>query len=59
MGRGEIFDAKFKRALAEQSELADLYHVASFDEPTKRELREQIAEAVRNTAAMPISKGGT
>lgn len=26
--------------------------VAAFDEPTKRELREQIAEAVRNTAAM-------
>jgi hypothetical protein len=27
---------------------------ADFNQPTKRELREQLAEAVRNTVAMPI-----
>jgi hypothetical protein len=51
---GDAFDTKFKRAIAEHDDAGFSARAASFDEPTKRELREQIAEAVRNTAALPI-----
>lgn len=54
--RGDAFDAKFKRAVAENDDAGFSARAAAFDEPTKRELREQIAEAVRNTAAM--QRGG-
>jgi len=50
--QGDAFDNRFKRAVAENDERGFAARAASYDEPTKRELREQIAEAVRNTAAM-------
>ena len=52
--RGDGFDAKIKRTIADDLDHGFAARAAAFDEPTKRELREQIAEAVRNTAAMPV-----
>jgi hypothetical protein len=50
--RGDAFDNRFKRAVTDNDERGFAARAAAYDEPTKRELREQIAEAVRNTAAM-------
>ncbi|WP_316234990.1 MULTISPECIES: hypothetical protein [unclassified Bradyrhizobium] len=49
---GEAFDRKFKRCADEQSEIFRNYRARALSEPTKRELREQITQAVVNTAAL-------
>ncbi|WP_315701314.1 MULTISPECIES: hypothetical protein [unclassified Bradyrhizobium] len=55
--RGAGLDNKLKRFDSEMDVLAALLHGRRREEPTKRELREQIAQAVRNTAALPINGG--
>lgn len=55
--RGAGLDNKLARFDAGMDDLAALLDARRRDEPTKRELREQIAQAVRNTAVLPIKQG--
>ena len=41
-----------------QDQRSEAERPADFSEPTKRELREKIAEAMRNTARLPIKGKG-
>lgn len=52
--RGGGLDNKLARFDAGMDDLAALLDARRRDEPTKRELREQIAQAMRNTAAIKI-----
>lgn len=54
---GAGLDNKLNRFESEMDELAALLDARRREEPTKRELREQIAQAVRNTAVLPIKQG--
>ncbi|WP_031337118.1 hypothetical protein [Rhodopseudomonas sp. B29] len=50
--RGDAFSKSYRQMIDERDALAAMLHAKSFDEPTKRDLRAMITDAVRNTAAM-------
>jgi len=55
---GDAHSHQFQRFVDANNAGGFAARAKSYDQPTKRELREQIAQAVRNTAALQQRQGG-